>query len=184
MKLKLSALSLASLVLFVPFSRADLVSTNLLSAPVTSGSIVNVNITINNVVDLYAWQFDLAFTPGLLDATSITEASFLANGGQTFFVPGLIDNSAGSVTYTADTLLGPISGVDGTGTLAIAHFIGVGDGIASFSVSNIILLDSQGNMIPNTTSVPEPATRCVMLICFLTTLLVRTKVKTPTGSDM
>src|SRR4051794_7698063 len=77
------------------------------SGPVPVGGTVNVNVSVSDVTDLYAYQFDLAFNATLLSASTITEGPYLRNRGNTFFIPGLIDNNAGTVTLTADTILGP-----------------------------------------------------------------------------
>ena len=67
------------------------------------GSTIDVNVQIADGADLYAYQFDLTFNPAILSASTMSEASFLAGGGSTFFIPGAIDNVLGSITLTANT---------------------------------------------------------------------------------
>src|SRR5579872_3309794 len=92
------------------------------STSVGAGSNFAVDVNISNVSDLFAFQFDIGFNPGILSATSITEGLFLPGGGTTFFIPGTIDNIGGTISSNADTLIGAISGVSGSGTLAIIDF--------------------------------------------------------------
>lgn len=142
------------------------------SQSVALGNALNVDVEIQNVTDLYGFQFDLSFGPTLLQATSVTEDGFLPSGGSTFFIPGTIDNVGGSVTFTADALIGAVSGVSGSGLLAQIGFTTVGAGTSSLDLSNVLLLDSAGNSIdaqltggsatvnpngPAPSPVPEPA---------------------------
>lgn len=135
------------------------------------GSSFAVNITITGAVDLYAFQFDLGFDPTILQATSVAEGAFLPSGGATFFVAGTIDNTAGVISNTADTLVGPIPGVNGNGDLIEVDFDAVGIGTSALILANELFLDSRLTDVTDTitftggtvtvstgTSVPEPNT--------------------------
>lgn len=63
------------------------------------------------------------------------------------FIPGTIDNVGGDVSSTADSLIGPIPGVTGTGTLAVFQFTALAVGTSPLSFGNEILLDSSLNDI-------------------------------------
>src|SRR5580693_1534910 len=63
-----------------------IVSIDPVSSSVVSGNNATFDINISNVTDLYAFQFDLSFAPGLLSAVSIVEGTFLPGGGATFFI--------------------------------------------------------------------------------------------------
>jgi hypothetical protein len=131
------------------------------------------------VSDLYAFQFDVLFRSANVSATSEIEGSFLPSGGTTFFIPGTIDNVGGSVTATADSLIGSIPGVNGSGTLAILDFKGLAPGTVSIDLTNVFLLDPSFNSIAFTTqnasvtvqgsggTAPEPSS----LLLFGTSLL-------------
>jgi general secretion pathway protein D len=124
----------------------------------------SLDIAIADVTDLLSFQFDLAFDPSVLSATSITEGPFLPSGGSTFFVPGTIDNTAGTLTFTADTLIGVIAGVAGSDILATASFQALALGTSPIMLSNVIVLDSTLADIATSTGdgtvhvVPEPGT--------------------------
>jgi adhesin HecA-like repeat protein len=138
------------------------------STSVAAGGTFAVHVNISNVSDLFAFQFDINFTPGILSATSITEGSFLPGGGTTFFIPGTIDNTAGTISSTADTLIGAISGLSGSGTLAVIDFTALAGGTSPIDIANVTLLDSTLSPINSTATngaatvtggtVPEPST--------------------------
>jgi hypothetical protein len=117
------------------------------SSSVNVGDNFALDVNISNVTDLYGFQFDLSLAPGVLSAVSITEGSFLAGGGATFFIPGTIDNTAGAIAFTANTLLGPGPGVGDSGTLAVLTVNGLSPGTSNIDLSNVILLDSNLNPI-------------------------------------
>jgi general secretion pathway protein D len=136
------------------------------SSSVSLATSFAVDVLISGASDLYGFQFDLTFNPNVLQASSVTEGSFLSGGGSTFFVPGTIDNAGGNIFATADTLLSPVPGVNGSGTLAIFDFISVGSGNSPLDLANVIALDSTLDTITVSTSgasvsvpavaVPEP----------------------------
>jgi general secretion pathway protein D len=158
---------MAALVLPQPL-RGDAILSISTPASVTAGSSFTVTVNISGITDLYAFQFDLGFDPAILAATTITEGSFLPSGGTTLFFPGSIDNVGGSISATADTLDGPISGVNGSGGLIEFGFTAIGTGSSALTVSNAIFIDSSLNSLvvdlsdasvnvsPAATSVPEP----------------------------
>jgi hypothetical protein len=136
---------------------------------VNVGQSFTLDVKVSDVVDLYGFQFDLIFSPSILASTGMAEGGFLATGGATFFIPGLIDNLTGTISFIANTLLGPDPGVNGTGILASFDFVATGSGTSPVTLSNVLLLDSTLAEIPSTTAnatvksfqpteVAEPAT--------------------------
>ncbi len=146
-------------------------TTVLLGAPFT----LDVNVT--DVVDLYAYQFDVGFSPDLLSATRVTSGSFI----NVSFFPGFIDNSAGTVTFVADSLTGPVPGVSGSGTLASIQFLAIGLGTSPITLSNVILLDSRledisaavGDGSVTVAAVPEPVPALLALSGFIAFAITR-----------
>jgi hypothetical protein len=139
------------------------------SAPVLSMSTqttatgLDLTVSAQDVADLFAYQFTLNFDPALVAAISAIEGAFLPSGGATFFSPGDIDNSAGSISFVFVTLLGPVDGVDGSGDLVTFSFNVQQAGFAQFSLSDVLFLDSAGADIAVdvrdvVAQVPEPAT--------------------------
>lgn len=157
------------------------------SSTVSAGNNISLDVVISSVTDLFAFQFDLSVDPGTVSAVSITEGSFLPGGGATFFLPGTIDNVGGTITSTADSLVGAIPGVNGSGTLAILTLTGLASGISSIDFSNVFLLDSNLNSIdasalsgnvtvtPRTVPTPEPNSLVLLIAGFGTVFFVRRK---------
>jgi hypothetical protein len=161
----------------VPASAGPIV--NIVSpGSVTLSNSFTVNITITGAVDLYAFQFDLGFDPSILQTTSVTEGSFLLSGGATFLVPGTIDNTAGAISNIADTLVGPVPGVNGDGDLINITLNAIGTGTSELTLANQIFLNSTLTDITDsitftgsavtvssgTSVIPEPATITITLM--------------------
>jgi len=159
---------------------ADSVSLNVSSAAsVPQGNNFTVDVNISGVTDLYDFQFDLSFDPTILQVTNIAEGAFLPGSGATFFLPGFIDNSAGTITFNADTLEAAIPGANSAGTLIEFSFDASSVGTSFLNLDNIILQDSQGNLISSSTTngsvtvtsvtvpTPEPGTFVFLVVGFL-----------------
>jgi len=137
-----------------------------------AGSTFDVLVDISSVTDLYAFQFDIGFNPTVLSVVNVTEGAFLPAGGATLFIPGAIDNTAGTISFTGDSLLGPV-GVSGSGTLARIGFQANALGTSTIGLSDVLLLDSNLSSIAfnstngrvdvgTATGVPEPATLALL----------------------
>ena len=113
------------------------------------GDSVTVDVTVSNVTDLFAFQFDLLFDSAVLSAQSVAETGYFLSNGVSF-APGVIDNTAGTITLIADSLTGSTPGVNGSAALVIATFSAIGAGTASVTPAHIILLDSNLSEIPAT----------------------------------
>ena len=110
------------------------------SSNVTIGDVFTLDIRIQGVTDLFSWQMDLGFTPvGLLNASPATAGNFLGVG-QTFGA-GTVNNASGTITAMFSALSGS-SGVSGNGILASIAFEAMMAGMATVSLSNVMLLDS------------------------------------------
>jgi hypothetical protein len=151
----------------LPHAFADpILSIQPASTSVAPAGTFAVDVNVANVSDLFAFGFDIGFNPGTLSAVSVTEGSFLPGGGTTFFLPGVIDNTGGTIAFNADTLIGAIPGVSGTGTLATLDFTALSAGTSPINILNVGLLDSTLSPISSTTAngnanvggqaVPEP----------------------------
>ena len=146
----------------------------------TVGSIFDVPVNVSGVTDLYAFQFDITFNPTILAAMMVNEGTFLQSSGG--FFPGLIDNGAGTISFTADSLIGSVPGVDGNGTLADISFQALTLGTSPIDLSNVVLLDSNLGSISSdsqggsvTVVAPEPATFFLISMGMVALGIVRKK---------
>jgi Cohesin domain len=111
------------------------------------GDTFSVNVSGETLTDLYAYQFSVVYDPTVLQAIDITEGAFLSTAGTTFFIPGTIDNVAGLINFTGNTLIGAISGASGLGILASIDFKASADGLSGLSLQDVLFLDSNFNEI-------------------------------------
>ena len=97
----------------------------ILQAEVVSTTFESVEIDINvaNASDLYGFQFDLKFDSKILTLQSVTEGNFLKKvGGDTYWMPGTVDDSSGVIHRILGMRLAP-GEVIGKGQLARLSFL-------------------------------------------------------------
>jgi general secretion pathway protein D len=173
---------IAALLLSPAGAFADAVLSVSSPASVPQGSAFAVDVNVTGAADLFAFQLDLAFDPSVLSASGITEGTFL-NGGDpstTFFIPGTIDNVAGTISLNADSLLSAVSGVNGDGTLLEFDFTALAPGSSALTIQNEILQDSSLAIVNDTVSngsvtvtasgpvpTPEPSSLIFLAISFV-----------------
>jgi cohesin domain-containing protein/PEP-CTERM motif-containing protein len=140
------------------------------SATVAVGDIFTIPISYFSLPtdpDLTSWQFDLSFTPSVLQANSVTEGPFMSSFGATLFVPGVIDNGTGLISGVADFYVDLPPNPSGSGVLANIEFQALAVGVSPLTLSNVFLnLDDSGFLTvnglvtvgPAAAPVPEPGT--------------------------
>lgn len=119
------------------------------------GDNIQVNITISNVQNLWAWDIaDLKFNPAILNLTQVSEGPFLAQSGQTAFLwtsTSSIALSKGDIPDIADALL-TSTGSSGNGVLATLTFKVLSVGTCPITFNQTTLLDttqiSANNPVP------------------------------------
>lgn len=158
--------------------------------PATVGESVTLTAEISGASNLSAFQFDVTFDPSVLSITDIAEGTFLPGAGPTFFLPGTVDNTAGTVQFVADTLLGPPT-ASGDGSLASVTFEAVGEGTSSVNFANVLLVDSAGNLeeptgtatgtvtVTRITATPEPSSLGFLITALIMFRVVRRRARNP-----
>ena len=126
---------------FAPDAKYSLVPPGLTYAfsesDVHVGDTFDFNVSIDDVLDLGGWQFDINFAPSKLRAIEVIEGNFLKNEGSTFFQGGSIDNIKGKISGIKSALLTD-NGVNGTGTILQVRFKAKAMGAAELSLSKYL----------------------------------------------
>lgn len=133
------------------------------SAPLATGGTVVIDFRIDDIADLYAYQYSFRFDPTVLQVTGYGNGGFLESDGNGLIAGGLLDNIAGMVSFTYGARIGAVPGVTGSGTLARYMFNVVGAGSSTLDFTDVVFLDSGLNDIavqygPQVlAAVPEPS---------------------------
>ena len=116
------------------------------SQTVATGRTFTVDVVLEPTVDIAGAQFDLSFDPSLITALSVAEGNLLNQGGcGTFFLPGTIDNDAGTITGVVCVITTPGCTVSDPGTLATITFsAGTMEGTSPLQLSNLIIGNKEG----------------------------------------
>jgi len=157
----LAALAIAALATLQPL-RAEV--DPVLSAPFVTvhiGDTFTIPVSIMGATDVTSWQFDLAFSPAIIKANSVTEGPFMSTFGATVFTPGVINNAAGLISLVADAYVDLPPDPSGSGVLADIEFTALAPGVSPLTLSNVFVNDlNTGFQATNgrVTVVPEPTT--------------------------
>jgi hypothetical protein len=151
---------------------------------ISVGDTFKVDINVSNFSDLQDYQFSLDFDASALTANTITEGPLFGSTLDSYFVAGMIDNTSGAISLTADALFGSGASVSSPGTIAVVEFTALTTGTSAITFSpqsDLIFLDSQANILDVTAEagditvgpaavVPEPSSlwipvMAVIVIC-------------------
>ncbi len=91
-------------------------------SPIHREDTFTLDIGAKEVIDMVAWQFDIAFDPAHLEAISVTEGNFLKMGSSTLFRSGTINNATGRIEGISALRFATTHGVRGTGTIVQVTF--------------------------------------------------------------
>jgi len=107
-----------------------------------------LNVSVQDVVDLYAFDISLYYNTTLLDALSVAEGPFLLSVGSTITIVSEINDAEGRVRF-APALLGAPSGANGSGTLFTITFKSstVETGSSLLNITDTELSDYNGQPI-------------------------------------
>jgi hypothetical protein len=113
------------------------------SQTVTTGEEFTVDIVVNNVSELGAYEFEIHFDPIRLDFISVENGTFLGSTGRTVScIAPLI--GVGSVRYACATLGPSPAGPSGSGVLATLTFSAVNAGSSDLPLVLASLADISG----------------------------------------
>jgi hypothetical protein len=112
-------------------------------------SVFGIDLNVSDVTDLYLWVVTIEWNPSIIEFQSYTEGPFLKAGGTTAIMDAGF--SPGKVNRLVCTVLGPVSGVDGCGSLVTFTFKAMSLGTTPISITFSDLLDSNGEHIAHNT---------------------------------
>ncbi len=109
---------------------------------------VYINLSPNNAIA--GVQFSLSFNPSLMMVNGVVEGDLLRqSGASTYFMPGRIDNSGGSVSGIAGAIVSPGKTVSSSGTFAVVTMTAKsGPGTSPLGLSSVIVGDVNGKAMP------------------------------------
>lgn len=122
-----------------------------------SGRVV-FGVHVNDVFDLFAWQFRMGFPGNTFDVKRVAQGAFLreaaeAQGSTTTFVVKMYNGPTGNYTLVSDVMMAPATrGVDGNGTLAWVELEVQGYNATIMDLYDTQLADSFNNPIVHTTA--------------------------------
>lgn len=140
--------ALAALAL-APASSAATTTSVTLSAPtsaVAPGSQFSASIAVVPSTSIAGMQFDLTFDASLVSVNSVQEGNlFSQSGASTFFNPGAINNSAGTITGVFGAITTPGRTVSARGVFAtIAFTAKSATGDCPLGLTNVIVGSASG----------------------------------------
>jgi hypothetical protein len=100
-----------------------------------------VNITVDQTVPIAGVQFDLSFDSSLVSVDSVTEGNLLTqDGASTYFSPGTIDNTAGTITGVVGAITTPGQTVSAPSAFATIQMSSKNDaGTSPLSLSKVTI---------------------------------------------
>jgi hypothetical protein len=146
------------------------------------GLAFTVNVTVENVEDLYGWQLSLYYPNNILNGTGAAEGPFLKTGGipAAFLVANFTDsyNATHGLLSVLSFRTGNVSGVSGNGTLATITFTSTStDGMEILHLADVKLSDSNTTVIPSITAdgevtvVPEFPAGLILTLLIASTIV-------------
>jgi hypothetical protein len=104
----------------------------------------SINVDVNEVSDLYSFEFKLQYDPAMLQATGVTLGSFL--NPPTIITKEEINQTFGFVVFSASSIT-PALPASGSGTIATVMFDSIPGGDSVFQLLDIQLLNPSSQTI-------------------------------------
>jgi hypothetical protein len=113
------------------------------------GETFTVDIVVDPDTEIAGAQFGLSFDPSVVTANGVTEGDFLSqSGASTYFIAGIIDNVAGTITGVFGTIEAEGETVSQSGIFATISFTaGTAAGTSALALTNVIVGDLQGQAV-------------------------------------
>lgn len=119
------------------------------SPTVPPGTNFSVDVVADEVGNLGAYEFTLAFDPSVIALTGVSNGAFLGSTGREVTCIGPTPG-VGSVRFVCATQGATPAGPNGSGVLATVRFLALAEGNSPLDLQNLILADVAGTAIPAT----------------------------------
>jgi len=140
---------LSMIIIVIPAVATPAISVGPHSIELSQYDTFTINITVNpDGNEVYGIQYDLFFDFNILNATSLSQGTFLTQDGAPTFVIPKINNSIGKIEY-GEAIMGAEHGVTNPGTIATIKFDVISGGMTTLKLRNVILSDPNANVIPS-----------------------------------
>ena len=111
-----------------------------------------LSVSVEDVVNLFSYQFYLNWTGDMLNVLDAEEGRFLQSGASTSFSVKKYNGATGNYTLISSTRVGTIVGVTGSGVLAYIEFLVEGYGCTNLQMYNTGMSDTFAMPIVHTTA--------------------------------
>jgi len=101
----------------------------------TNSPYINIPVTCTPSQPIKAWEFSITFDPAILQATSVEEGDIF-DGYTTFYNPGDINNTAGTITSIYNLIVGP-GMIEEPGSLIVVNFTTISEGTTFITIENL-----------------------------------------------
>ncbi len=131
----------------------SILPSSIVDMSILPGSVITINASVTDAVDVFTWQVKVLYNPSLLNCTGATYPSDNIYAGKPSVpVTPQINPVLGSVTF-GQSLIGSAAGFTGNGTLCQITFTVLGRGTSDLDLSkpygsDTFLLDTNLNVIP------------------------------------
>ncbi|ACV62817.1 S-layer domain protein [Desulfofarcimen acetoxidans DSM 771] len=116
---------------------------------VSAGDTFTLNVLISPATAIAGAQFNLSYNPAVLQVDTVTGGGLLnQNGNTSFFMPGVIDNTAGLLKNVAGAITTPGGEVSEAGALAAVSFKAKASGTSDLVLSNVKAGNKEGQAVP------------------------------------
>ncbi len=130
------------------------------SSSVNPGSVFVVDVVVDHVTDLGAFEFEMAFDPAVVHVQGVVVGPFLGSTGNSVVALGpTIDNVLGKLDFGAFTLPPrPAAGPNDTGTVARITLQAVGSGSTALTFAEARLTNTAAGLLLPLTTTPGSVT--------------------------
>ena len=147
--LVLAMIMAVSVVLPVAADGETVISVTPQEQEIAAGEPFTVEILVDPGVAVAGMQFDLSFNPALVTVNNVEAGDLLGQSGSSiYFLPGAIDNGAGTIIGVAGVITTQGEAVASQGSFAIITLTaGTTAGISALDLANVIVGDITANAV-------------------------------------